>query len=148
MTSTLLLVLVLVAGACLATQVGVNASLARWSGSPITAAAISFAVGTVALVLYAVVARVPAPPLGRVPGPAWWTWAGGLLGGFYVAMMVLAAPRLGAATTIALVVAGQMTTSIALDHMGAFGFPARPVTLGRLAGGALIVAGVVLLRRL
>lgn len=148
MTSTLLLVLVLVAGACLATQVGVNASLARWSGSPVTAAAISFAVGTVALVLYSVIARVPAPPLGKVPGPAWWTWAGGLLGGFYVATMVLAAPRLGAATTIALVVAGQMTTSIALDHLGAFGFPARPVTLGRLAGGALIVTGVVLLRRL
>ena len=148
MTSTFLLVLVLFAGACLATQVGVNATLARWSGSPVTAAAISFAVGTVALVLYSAVARVPMPPLGRGPGPAWWAWGGGLLGGFYVAMMVLAAPRLGAATTIALVVAGQMTTSIALDHMGAFGFPARPVTVGRLAGGALIVAGVVLLRRL
>lgn len=147
MTSSLLLVLVLVAGACLATQVGVNATLARWSGSPITAAAISFAVGTVALVLYALVTRVPVPAVGKVPGPAWWTWTGGLLGGFYVATMVLAAPRLGAATTIALVVAGQMTTSIALDHLGAFGFPARPVSFGRLAGGALIVAGVVLLRR-
>jgi transporter family-2 protein len=147
LAAPLLVVLTLLAGACLATQVGVNATLARWSGSPVTAAGISFAVGTVVLAAYTLVARVPLPPLARAAAAPWWVWAGGVLGAFYVATMVLSAPRLGAATTIALVVAAQMVTSVVLDHLGAFGFPTRPVSLGRVGGAALIVIGVVLLRR-
>ena len=45
------IVLALVAGACLPTQAGINARLTLWTRSPVTAAAISFAVGTLALVV-------------------------------------------------------------------------------------------------
>jgi len=48
---------------------------------------------------------------------------------------------------IALIVAGQMTGALLLDHYGALGFPERPVSAVRLAGVALVVAGVVLLTR-
>jgi transporter family-2 protein len=57
------------------------------------------------------------------------------------------APRLGVATTIALVVAGQMLAAVALDHYGLLGVPVRPVNAWRGLGAALLVAGVVLLRR-
>lgn len=148
MGAPLLVALALLAGACLATQVGVNAGLARWSGSPVTAAAISFVVGTVALAVYLLVLRVPMPPFARAADAPWWSWTGGVLGAFYVVTMVLAAPRLGAATTIALVVAAQMITSVALDQIGAFGLPVRNASPGRLAGAALIAVGVVMIRRL
>lgn len=59
---------------------------------------------------------------------------------------VLLIPRLGAATVLALLVAGQLLASIALDHFGLFGLPQRPVDLSRLAGAVLLLGGVVLIR--
>ena len=34
-----------------------------------------------------------------------------------------------------------------LDHFGAFGQPVQPMNLGRIAGVALVIAGVVMVRR-
>ena len=56
-------------------------------------------------------------------------------------------PRLGAAMTITLMVAGQLALSLLLDHFGALGVPRQPLNLGRIAGVALVFAGVLLVRR-
>lgn len=144
--STFWIVLALVAGGCLATQVGVNGALSRAVGSPILAAAVSFAVGTVALIAYALAGRVPLAGVADAGGQPWWVWSGGVLGAFYVTTMISAAPRLGAAVTIGLVITGQMVASLALDHVGALGFPLHAVTVPRLLGAAMIVGGVVLVR--
>jgi transporter family-2 protein len=57
------------------------------------------------------------------------------------------APRLGAATLVAALVAGQMVASLALDHFGWVGFTVHPIDPWRLLGAALIVGGVVLVQR-
>jgi transporter family-2 protein len=135
-----------VAGAVLPFQAGMNAQLAQWLHSPIRAAFVSFLVGALALFLLSVVVWRPLPASARVAGAPWWVWAGGLLGAFYVAGTVVTAPRLGAATLIALVVAGQALASVVVDHFGTVGFKEHHVTPGRLAGMALVVAGVTLVR--
>jgi bacterial/archaeal transporter family-2 protein len=56
------------------------------------------------------------------------------------------APRLGAATLIALLVAGQSLASLLIDHFGMVGFAEQHVSAGRIAGMALVAAGVVLVR--
>jgi transporter family-2 protein len=81
-----------------------------------------------------------------VANTPWWTWSGGVLGGVFILLMILLLPSLGAATLIALVVAGQMAAAITLDHFGAFGLASHPVSLSRLAGAALLIAGVVLIK--
>ena len=58
--------LALVAGFCLSAQTAVNTNLTRGLGSPITAAVISFMVGTTALWIAAFVARVPVPTMEAV----------------------------------------------------------------------------------
>jgi bacterial/archaeal transporter family-2 protein len=55
-------------------------------------------------------------------------------------------PQLGAATFFALLIAGQMIGSIAFDHFGLLGVPVHPISAVRLAGAALLVGGVVLIR--
>ena len=69
-------------------------------------------------------------------------WVGGFLGAFYVLGSVVTAPKLGAATLFALILAGQATASLAVDHFGWVGFDENPVTPGRLLGMALVAAGV------
>ncbi len=59
---------------------------------------ISFFVGTVALLVVALVLHESLPWLGVVSNAPWWVWTGGFLGAFYVlATIVLipgSAPRL------------------------------------------------------
>lgn len=140
------LVLALAAGACLPTQAGINAHLNLWTRSPVLAAAISFAVGTLALILYALVRRVPLPAVTDVSAYPLWIWSGGFLGAFFVATTVVLAPKLGAAPMLAFIVAGQMLASLLLDHFGLLGYPVQSVNLWRLVGAIMVVGGAVLIR--
>jgi transporter family-2 protein len=56
-------------------------------------------------------------------------------------------PKLGAATFIALLVAGQMLASVTLDHFGWLGLAQREIDLPRVIGVLLLIGGVVLIRR-
>lgn len=134
------------AGGMLPIQFGINAQLADWVESPIRAALISFMVGTIALLLVALVAARQLPSGGRLADAPWWVWFGGTLGAFYVLGSVVAAPRLGATTLVALILAGQTIASLLVDHFGWVGFEEHPVTPGRLAGVLLLGAGVALVR--
>lgn len=64
----------------------------------------------------------------------------------YLAVAILVAPRLGAATFIACVVAGQMLVSALCDQFGWAGFPVRRLSWEGYLGLALVVAGVLLLQ--
>lgn len=142
----LYIALAIAAGFCLPTQAGINTRLNLWTQSPVLAAAISFAVGTLALVAYVFILRVPMPPISDIKQYPWWVWSGGLLGAFLVAASVVLAPRLGAASMIALIVAGQMFASVVLDHYGWIGYAVHPINAWRVFGVLLLVGGVVLIR--
>ncbi len=147
MSPTVLLFLIaLLAGFSVPTQAGINAQLNLWTRSPVLASAISFAVGTLALVAYTLVARIPMPSLASLSGHPWWIWTGGALGAFFVAATIILAPKLGATTMVALILAGQMVASLLLDHFGWLGYPLHPVSLGRVAGVLLVCAGIWLIR--
>jgi bacterial/archaeal transporter family-2 protein len=140
------LLFAVVAGAMIPFQAGINAQLAHWVGGPIRAALVSFIVGTVALLLVAAAQRKSLPSIGRIGDAPWWVWIGGLLGAFYVAGSVFAAPRLGAALLIAAVVAGQTAASVVIDQYGWVGFKEEHITPGRIAGVLLVATGVALVR--
>jgi transporter family-2 protein len=134
------------AGAMLPIQFGINAQLASWVDSPLRATLISFAVGTLALFAVMLAADRDWPSTDRVAGAPWWVWAGGLLGAFYVLGSVVSAPKLGAATLVAVILAGQAVASLLVDHFGWVGFEESPITPGRLLGVAFVAAGVALVR--
>jgi transporter family-2 protein len=143
----LYLLVCLLAGALMPLQAGVNAQLARWIGHPVMASLVSFAVGTLALFAYTAAVRPQLPPLAALAAAPWWVWVGGLLGSVFVTAAAAFAPRLGAATFISITIAGQVLVSILLDHYGAIGFAARPVTVPRLLGALLLIVGVLLVRK-
>jgi bacterial/archaeal transporter family-2 protein len=134
------------AGAMLPIQFGINAQLANWIDSPLRATLVSFVVGTVALFAAVLAFARGWPGSDRIDAAPWWVWVGGLLGAFYVLGSVVTAPRLGAATLVAGILAGQAVASLLVDHFGWVGFDENPITPGRLAGMGLVAAGVVLVR--
>lgn len=140
------ILLVLGAGGLIALQAPTNALLARVGGSPVLAALISFAVGTMALfVVWLASGNRPSP--GAFTNVRWYAWLGGLYGATYVAVAAYAAPRIGLASLITFGIAGQIAVALWLDQVGALGLPREPINVGRAAGALLVVAGVVLVRR-
>ncbi len=136
----------LIGGAALAVQVGVNNGLRERMGHPVPAAITSFALGTLALVAYGLAVRSPWPSISASAAPAqaagrWWIWLGGAVGACYIMTAVTFAPRLGASGWLAVVVTGQILASVALDHFGLVGFAVHPVSLRRVGGVVLLLAG-------
>jgi transporter family-2 protein len=138
--------LVFAAGGLIAMQAPTNALLARAGGSPVLAALISFAVGTVAL-LAVWLLSANRPGGAAFASMRWYAWLGGLYGATYVAVAAYAAPRIGLASLITIGIAGQIAMALWLDQAGAFGLPREPINLGRVLGAALVIGGVVLVRR-
>jgi transporter family-2 protein len=141
------LLLALVAGAILPVQTGVNVQLRDALGAPLAAALVSFVIGTLGLAALALLLREPVPIPAAWHRSEWSHWTGGLLGACYIVGAIVVAPRLGAATFIAVVVAGQMLSSLLLDHYGWVGFAEHPLSPPRLIGALLIVGGVILVQR-
>ncbi len=144
--ASLSVAIIIVAGAMIAVQGPINATLGRAVGSPVNAALISFLVGTVALALVAGTQRVGASEtlLRALP---WWAWTGGLCGAVFVTAATYAAPRIGVANMLTLAIASQLLMAVALDHAGALGVPHRAISGGRVVGIALVIVGALLVRR-
>jgi bacterial/archaeal transporter family-2 protein len=143
----LLVGIAVVAGALLPVQAGLNAQLRTGLGHPLMAALASFLVGTIGLALLALLVGARIPAMASMLELPWWYWIGGLLGAAYITAAVVLAPKLGAATLIAAIVAGQMLMSLLVDSRGWVGFAQQPLTATRVIGGLLVVAGVLLVQR-
>ena len=140
------MIAVVLAGGATALQAPTNAKMMGAVGSPVNAAFVSFAVGTAALGILAVILQA-RPDMVAARNLPWYAWVGGLYGAIFVVAAAWGVPRLGVALTITLMVAGQLLIGLILDHFGAFGAPAHPMNLGRIAGVALVIAGVLMVRR-
>jgi transporter family-2 protein len=72
---------------------------------------------------------------------------GGLFVAFYVIAVTFIAPKFGVGNAIFFVLVGQLISAAAIDHFGLFGSMRFPIDAKRIAGIALMVAGVWLARR-
>ena len=139
--------LAVAAGVSIVIQQALNANLRAALNSSAWSGFVSYFVGLICVALLAIALRDPLPSAGLAGRIPWWAWSGGLFGALFIGLAIFLVPQLGAATFIALLVAGQMLASITFDHFGWFGLAQRPIDVPRLAGAALLIAGVVLIRR-
>lgn len=141
------LFLALLAGMVLPVQTGVNSQLSRLVGNSTLAALISFSVGTIGLLIYSLVLRVPLPALTEVTRAPFWVWTGGLVGAFFIVTTTTLASKMSITVMVSLIIAGQLLVSLILDHYGLLGFAVQRITLWRVVGVILLLAGVILIRR-
>jgi transporter family-2 protein len=139
--------LAIAAGIGLVIQQAVNASLRSALQSSAWTAFTSYGVGWVCMVLLILALRDPVPAANLVTRVPWWAWGGGALGSVFIVLGIFLVPQIGAATFFTLVIAGQMLASVAFDHFGWLGLTQRPIDASRLIGVALLIGGVVLIRR-
>jgi transporter family-2 protein len=135
------------AGISVLIQQALNANLrseinsAPWSGF------MSYFLGVVCMLVLAVALRDPVPSTSTISRVPLWAWTGGIFGAIFIGLSIITIPKLGGATYIALLVTGQMIAALAVDHFGWLGVQERPIDLPRMLGVALLIVGVVLIRR-
>ena len=136
---------ILLGGVFLSAQAPINAALARALGDPLLAACISFGIGFVLLAALSAF-RGTWPSGSAIAAAPWWSWLGGLLGAFYVAIVIWGVPQLGVVSTVAALIFGQVAAALVLDAVGAFGVPVQAITWQRLLAAGMILSGLVLSR--
>lgn len=136
---------VVLGGAAISLQAPINAALARELGAPVPAAAVSFGVGFLVLVLIALV-QGHGPSFLRLAQVPPWMLVGGFLGAWYVFASVWGVSSLGVVTLVAALILGQMAAAMLIDAAGALGMTVREITPTRLAAAGLVAAGLLLSR--
>ena len=146
MSRPLAIVLVAVAGVLVGMQPAVNSRLGQAVGS-VPAAAFSFLIGTIALVLIVSLTSEGIGSFGNVGKAPWWAFVGGLLGGRLCDRRIVAVRTLGVSSLTAIVISGQLAAAIMIDRFGLLGIAKQPIGATRVLGFVLLVAGVVLVVR-
>jgi len=146
MNAYMLYLLVITAGASVAFQQVLIANLRMQVGSAWWAAVASYLVGLLFTLAIALIA--PGPKLTDIipRGGDLLPWFGGIFGAIFLAITILMVPKLGAATTISLIIVGQLTLSLVMDHFGLLGLPIQPVSAIKMLGAGFLILGVVLIR--
>lgn len=132
-------------GGLIALQPAVNAGLGKETGN-LAAALVSFAIGTLVLAVIVGLAG-QADGVGGALDVPWYYLLGGLLGAAYVFTALVTVGSIGAGGVAAATVTGQLTASVVLDRLGVLGLEETPITVERIAGVALLLAGTYLIVR-
>jgi transporter family-2 protein len=136
-------------GVLVAVQSRLNGQLGLDLADGFVAAFISFASGLAVLGIAMLVSSSARRGVGRVISAIregrmpWWYALGGSLGAYFVLTQSIVVGIIGVALFTVGVVAGQMTGSILVDRRGLGSMAPRPLTVARVIGAVLAVAGVV-----
>jgi len=144
MSTIVLMILMAIGGVAVAVQPSINARLAEKTGF-LQAATISFAVGTLILLLISLSSGQGS--FRRIPEADWWQLTGGLFGAFFVTMTIVGVPRIGTTAVLALTIVSQLTAGVIMDHYGLFGMRGIPIDFKRILGVMFLLAGVFLISR-
>ena len=146
MDKSLAVGLTAVVGGLIALQAPINSRLGKSIGT-LPAASVSFAIGTILLVILALAFGGGFGRLGEAWHIPWYYLLGGVLGAAYVTTVLVTVRPLGAGGVVAATIAGQLTAAVVVDQLGILGVDKQVVTLPRLAGVLLLAAGTFLVVR-
>lgn len=143
----LLMLIIFVVGCLMPIQASVNAKLGSYLKAPLLAALVNFAVGGTILLFVFLGTRTQNNLLQTIKEAPFHSWIGGAIGAIYVTSIIFLIPRLGAALSFGLILAGQLLFSMVIDHFGLFGIPVQTINWGKVFGVALILTGVLLIQK-
>ncbi|MCF5651302.1 EamA-like transporter family protein [Pseudomonas syringae] len=133
------------AGLGITLQTTLNGQLAKGVGGDSVAAALfSFTAGALCLGIFSLMRGGIVVSLAAIPAQPWWSLLGGLLGAGALLSYVVLAPKIGLSALLGLAIAGQIISSLFIDHFGLMGASERPVSLVKLAGSMMMLAGLAI----
>jgi bacterial/archaeal transporter family-2 protein len=139
--------LALIAGLAGSVQVAVMGRFGERIGS-LEALAANLLFSTLIATTVLLVFRQSLAGFGDAVRSPWWYWVGGGgMGVVVVLTITVVTPKIGAAATIGLLIAGQLAMGVLIDRYGWFGVEQVAFSRPRVLGIALLIAGAALTLR-
>jgi bacterial/archaeal transporter family-2 protein len=138
---------IILGGALQTCGAAMNGQLNKSMVNPWLASAISFALITFFFASVFLILPHPLPTTRDLAAMPWWAVIGGLVGAVQVYAGLTLVNRVGAGMFVGLTVSAALITSLVVDHFGWFRMQVHPISLWRILGGLLMVAGVTLISR-
>ena len=135
--------LMLVAGLGIPAMAALNSGLGQRLGNLTFATTILFVVGGLIVLGYLLVSSGVPSFKPAAPIPVHFYFAG-ILFVFYILSISWVAPKFGIGNAIAFVLLGQLISMTVIDHFSLFGAIHQPISIQRLGGLLLMVAGIFL----
>ena len=139
--SFLLILVALASGVANPFQSGLNAELNKRLGAPVWTTITVYVTGLLGILLLEAAMRHPLP-VGKLAAVPWWAWLGGLVSIVSTFIGLSIAQKLGSGVFTGASLTAALLTSVVLDHFGLIGFKQHTASPARLAGCALMVAGL------
>jgi transporter family-2 protein len=136
--------LIIIAGALQAWGPPMNGALREALANPWLASVVSFLPIVAFLGVLLLCQPRPIPTMEGLGGMPWWAPLGGLAGAFAVIAGLLFVNKVGAGAFAGLTITANILMSLAIDHFGLFGMEVHAITVWRVLGGLLMVAGIAL----
>ncbi len=137
--------IMLLAGVAIPVMAAMSGGIGIRVGNPSFATATVF--GIAFLICAVAAAATGLPRIGQIASVPPWLYLGGLCVAFYGLSITFVGPRFGLANAIFCVLVGQIIAAAAIDHFGWFGAVRTPIDGKRLAGMAVMVAGLFLAKK-
>ena len=135
----------LIAGIASTVQASINTEARRFFRSPFITAGINFSVAWLLLAAFIIITEhrffIPVREIAQNPP---WIWLGGVCAIIIVTLNIVCVPKLGAAGNVMILNFGQIVTGLVIDHFAMFGADKVSMSLTRLAGAVLVMAGMIL----
>ena len=141
-TSTFVFVALLM-GIIVAIYLPMNSSVARYLGSSIAATVIFFVVALItSIFIFIFFGEYDSiPKVGAIPP---YLYLPGVIAAFMILVTTFLIPKIGARTFFILLVSGQILMAIIVSHFGILESPKDPITLKKILGATLVIAGAFL----
>ncbi|MEP4533203.1 MAG: DMT family transporter [Cyclobacteriaceae bacterium] len=147
MSHLLLLILSVIVGIMVVVQGGLNARLGVLISNSMLATSSALLTSASLTVLVAIITVRHFPSMAEVKEvPAYLWFTGGILSFIAVTLFYYIIPRVGISTAVTFGLAGQICFAAIAGHYGWFGLPVEPVSIKKLIGMLVLVAGVILIK--
>jgi len=137
--------IILIAGALQAWGPPMNNALRKALINPWLASVISFLPIVAVLGIVFLCLPRPLPNTEAVSQMPWWAPLGGLIGAFAVVAGLIFVGKVGAGAFAGLTITANILMSLVIDKFGMFGMETHALSVGRMAGAILMVAGIALI---
>lgn len=137
----------IIAGMVVPFQTSINSRLSLYTKSSFYASTISFATGTIFLILINLITNphVFTTQFYSDQTLSYVWFIGGILGVVFLTGNLLLLPRLGASLTVVMTVVGQIIMGVTIDTFGWFGADVEPFTIFKVLGILFLILGIILM---
>lgn len=138
---------IILAGAMQALGNSMNAQLRNSLQNPWLASFISFVLILAFFICAFAAMPRPLPTTEGINSMPWWAPFGGLAGAIAVFAGLTMVDKIGAGPFNGMIITANIIASLLIDHYGLLNMPIHSINLWRIAGGSLMILGILLIAK-